>query len=74
MNNDDDFDRRHRFRRLSADEMIDRIQGGHYDDDPVEDWPDWYVRGRARLKRRVEERATPDTRSRPPDTGRSGNR
>jgi hypothetical protein len=74
MNNDDDFDRGHRFRRLSADEMIDRIQDGHYEDDPPEDRPDWYVRGRARLKRRVEERANQDTRSPSPDTGRSGNR
>lgn len=57
MNSPDDFGpHSHRFRRLSADEMIDRIQDGYYEDDPPEDRPGWYVRGRARLKQRVEER------------------
>ena len=56
-----------RRRWLSADEMIDRIQDGYYEDVPPEARPGWYVRGRARLKRRVE-RASQDKRSPSPDT------
>ena len=32
--------------RLSGDEMQDRIDDGYYEDDPPEDQPGWYKRGR----------------------------
>ena len=60
----------HRYERLSADEMLDRIDDGYYDDDPPDERPDWYVRGRAARKRR----ASQGKRRPSPDSGRSGSR
>lgn len=60
----------HRYERLSADEMLDRIDDGYHDDDPPDERPAWYVRGRAARARR----ASQDTRRPTPDSERSGNR
>jgi len=44
-------------RRLTSDEMQDRITDGYYEDDPRDEWPGWYVRGRNSLLRRAKERS-----------------
>lgn len=46
---------RARFRRLSGDEMQDRIDDGYHDEDPPEDRPLYYERGRAARKRRTQD-------------------
>lgn len=70
-NRHEDYDpHSNRYRRISADEMLDRIDDGYHDDDPPDERPGWYVRGRAARKRR----ASQDTRRPSPDSERSENR
>jgi len=70
-NRDEDYSpHSNRYHRISADEMLDRIDDGYHDDDPPDERPDWYVRGRAARKRR----ASQDRRRPTPDSERSGSR